>query len=107
MRVVLLAEVLGIGGLPNYVLTLARVLTASGCDVLVAHGTEQLPAHLEIDGLSLANLPGLAPSADAYEAVEAVRSLCAWEPDVVHVHLCSNLAVIDRLLQSKMVLIRS
>ena len=107
MRVVLLAEVLGIGGLPNYVLMLARLLINSGCDVLVAHGSRVLPAHLEVDGLPLAYLPGLAPSWDPSEAEKAVARLCAWAPNVVHVHLCSNLAIIDGLLQSGMVLVRS
>ena len=107
MRVVLLAEELGIGGLPNYVLTLGRALTQSGADVLIAHGNAPLPDHLEVAGLSLRHLRGLAASDDGAQAAAAVAALRAWSPDLVHVHLCSSLAVIDQLLHSGLPLVRS
>lgn len=107
MRIVLIAEELGIGGLPNYVLTLAQLLGASGCEVLVAHGNAPLPRHLETGGLTLVHLPGLARQASLTLAFDAVRHLVAWAPNVVHIHLCTSLPIIDRLLASGLLLVRS
>jgi glycosyltransferase involved in cell wall biosynthesis len=107
MRVVLLAEELGIGGLPNYVLTLARGLTEEGVAIIVAHGNAPLPPHLEVAEINFLHLPGLMAGADDTAATLAMDALRAWQPDIVHVHLCSNVAVIDRLLDSGLPLVRS
>lgn len=107
LRVVLLAEELGIGGLPNYVLTLARGLAAEGMQILVAHGNLPLPDHLEVAGIRCLHLPGLAPNASAATIATGIDTLAAWQPDVIHVHLCSSVAVIDKLLDSGVPLVRS
>jgi glycosyltransferase involved in cell wall biosynthesis len=105
--VVLLTEELRIGGLPNYVLTLAHAMMDAGFDILVTHGNAPLPDHLEIGGLTMAHLPGLAADAGEAAAHEAVAALREWSPDIVHVHLCSNLAVLDQLLDSTLPLVRT
>ena len=107
MRIVLLAEELRIGGLPNYVLMLAHAMPSAGFEVLVAHGNAPLPAQLEVSGLTLAHLPGLAAGADDAAIDEAMVALRAWSPDIVHVHLCSNVAMIRRLLDSHLPLVRT
>lgn len=107
MRIVLAVEVLAIGGLPNYVLALARLLAADGCDVVVAHGNEPLPAHLEYLGLAMMHLPGLDGSAGAAAVEDATARLLAWAPDVVHIHLCSNVGMLERLVASGLPLVRT
>ena len=107
MKVALLVDHLDKGGLPNYVLALARLLDEADCKVVVAHGNAPLPPHLEIDGVATLHLPGLLVDADALAADRAAAALLAWAPDVVHVHLCSSVALIDRLLHSGVPLVRS
>lgn len=107
MRILLLAEELGIGGLPNYVLALARVLMEAGLEVMVAHGNAPLPVHLELDGLMLLYVPGIAAGARGPSIRDAIATLRAWAPDVVHVHLGTNLEVISGLLDSGLPLVRS
>jgi glycosyltransferase involved in cell wall biosynthesis len=107
MRVVLVSEVLGVGGLPNYVLDLARVMSEAGMSVLVAHGNAPLPSHLEAAGIGLLHLPGLAAAASEADADHAIVALRSWHPDVVHVHLLSTPAMIGRLLTSGLVLVRT
>lgn len=107
MRVVLLSEVLGVGGLPNYVLELARVMSDAGMTVLVAHGNAPLPEHLAVAGLTMMHLPGLAPGAGGAAVDCAMAALRSWCPDLVHVHLCGSPTVLRRLLDSGLVLVRS
>ena len=97
MRVLLLVDTLSIGGLPNYVLELARALSEAGDDVAVAHGGEA-PSHLELRGVSLLPLP-CGPAAE--------RSLRDWRPDLVHVHLCSDARLLAALDALKLPLLRS
>ena len=107
MRVALVVERLEIGGLPNYVLALARLLAEAKCTVVVAHGNMPLPSHLETDGLTTLWLPGLTPGAGRSASVQAAVSLLDWAPDVIHVHLCSSVRTIERLLASNVPLVRS
>lgn len=99
MRILLLVEVLTVGGLPNYVLDLARALAAAGDDVAVAHGGEA-PSHLDVAGVRLLSWP----EGQAVQALQAVR---AWNPDVVHVHLCSDTPLVEGLATLGVPLLRS
>jgi len=100
MRVMLLVESLTIGGLPNYVLDLGRALIEHGETVVVAHASESVPAHLDTSGLPL-----LAVSAADEEA--CFDLLSRWKADVVHVHLCSNQAILHALQRLEVPLVRS
>lgn len=100
MRLVLLVESLTVGGLPNYVLDLARALAQAGDTVVVAHGGPAAPAHLDAGGVALLPLPD-------NDAAEAARRLRAWEPDLVHVHLCSDLPLLSELRALNLPLLRS
>ncbi|SEM87053.1 Glycosyltransferase involved in cell wall bisynthesis [Pseudomonas sp. ok272] len=101
MKIMLLVEELGIGGLPNYVLDLARALNAQGDRTLVAHQGTQVPAHLDCAGVELLGL-GDVPSPD-----HALARIQAWGPDLVHVHLCSDSDLLAALLDSGLALMRS
>ncbi|MET1080549.1 MAG: glycosyltransferase family 4 protein [Pseudomonas sp.] len=106
MRILLLVETLGIGGLPNYVLALARALTAHGDQVAVAHASLTLPAHLDTAGLELLRLASEPLTTDR-GATEALRRMHAWQPTLVHVHLCSALALLEALPRLEVPLLRS
>lgn len=90
MRVMLLVEVLTIGGLPNHVLDQARALAEAGDTVVVAHGGPA-PAHLDTQGVPLLSWP-------AGDAAQALASITAWRPEVLHLHLCSDRALLRGLL---------
>ncbi|MBN8901109.1 MAG: glycosyltransferase family 4 protein, partial [Rhodospirillales bacterium] len=107
MKVALVVEHLGIGGLPNYVLSLARLLETEGAAARVFHGNVDVPGHLDTDGLDIQHLPGLTSDADPSLARGAVTRLLTWQPDVVHVHLCGSLPTIDALLESGVPLVRT
>jgi glycosyltransferase involved in cell wall biosynthesis len=100
MRVLMLVETLSIGGLPNYVLDLARALMESGTAVAVAHGAAELPGHLDLSGITFLPLPLDRPS----DAGSAMR---AWSPDVIHVHLCSILPLLAQVEAIGVPLVRS
>ncbi|HEX6706031.1 MAG TPA: glycosyltransferase family 4 protein [Albitalea sp.] len=93
-------ETLSIGGLPNYVLDLARALAESGAAVAVAHGSAELPGHLDLSGVTLLPLPLDRPR----DASSAMR---AWAPDVIHVHLCSHLPLLAQIEAVGVPLVRS
>lgn len=95
MRVLLFVEELTIGGLPNYVLELARGLSACGDDVALAYPGGEVPTHLDVSGVRL--LP-------VSLATDALR---AWAPDVIHAHLCSDQRVLDAFLSLRVPLLRS
>ena len=101
MKIMLLVEELGIGGLPNYVLDLARALNAQGDRTLVAHQGQQVPAHLDCTGVQLLGL------GDADSPGQALERIQAWEPDLVHVHLCSDSDLLAALTNSGLALMRS
>ena len=101
MKIMLLVEELGIGGLPNYVLDLARALNAHGDHTLVAHQGAQVPAHLDCSGVELLGL------GDAQSPRHALERIQAWGPDLVHVHLCSDSGLLATLLDSELPLMRS
>jgi glycosyltransferase involved in cell wall biosynthesis len=100
MRILLLVQTLSIGGLPNYVLDLARALSQSGDSVAVAHGGRDVPSHLDLLGVHLLPLPDT-------DAATAARCMRQWQPDLVHVHLCSDPMLLDALRQLKLPLLRS
>lgn len=100
MRVLLFVETLTIGGLPNYVLELGRALTEAGDVVALAHGGDNVPAHLELAGVTLLSIKEAqwtTPSA----------ALASWAPDVIHVHLCSDHALLSALSALDVPMIRS
>lgn len=106
MKILLLVDRLTIGGLPNYVLALARALSAEGDRVALAHGGGAVPEHLDTRGVELLALAdqGLErPDAVA----EALRRLHGWGPDLLHVQLCSVLPLLQRLPELGVPLIRS
>lgn len=107
MRVALVAGELGIGGLPNHVLAVARLLAEAGHEVLVAHGNAPLPAHLEVAGLALRHLRGFDATGTEAEATAAVRALRDWGADVVHVHFCGNTLTLRQLVDSGLPLVRT
>ena len=104
MRVLLLVETLTIGGLPNYVLELARALSEAGDVVAVAHAGDEVPAHLELRGVTL--LP-LSSTSSPAQPRDAALALLAWAPDVVHVHLCSDLPLLRELCALGVPVLRS
>lgn len=93
MRIVKIVEVLGVGGLPNYVLSVARALQGRGHEVIVAHGNRDVPDHLETAGLTLAHLSDW-------------RSAAELRPDLAHVHLLSELEGIESLFALNVPLVR-
>lgn len=99
MRILLLVERLTIGGLPNYVLDLARALGEDGEQVAVAHLGEQAPEYLDCSGVELLSLP-----TDASAALARIRD---WNAELVHVHLCSELPLLQALSDSGIPLLRS
>lgn len=99
MRILLLVEQLTIGGLPNYVLDLARALGEEGEQVALAHLGERAPEYLDCSGVELLSLPT--------EANAALARVRAWNADLVHVHLCSDLPLLQVLAASGIPLLRS
>lgn len=100
MRVMLLVEALSIGGLPNYVLDLARALSEAGDQVVLAFGGEKVPDHLDTRGVDLLQLPSSGYA-------ECARILRGWQPQLVHVHLCSDLGLLGVLEALGVPLLRS
>lgn len=100
MRVLLLVETLSIGGLPNYVLDLARALADSGATVAVAHGSTELPDYLDVSGVTLLPLSLDRPR-------DAALAMRGWSPDVIHVHLCSHLPLLSQIGSIGVPLVRS
>lgn len=95
-----MVQALSIGGLPNYVLDLARALSESGDSVAVAYGGPGVPSHLDVLGVNLLRLP----DGDAKIAARCIRQ---WQPDLVHVHLCSDPILLEALQQLELPLLRS
>lgn len=104
MRIVLLVETLAIGGLPNYVLDLARALAQAGDRVAVAHAGTAVPDHLDLAGIELLALLTDGAPLDAACALARLRE---WQPDLVHVHLCSHLELLRALPALRVPLVRS
>lgn len=104
MRVVLLVETLAIGGLPNHVLDLARALSDAGECVAVAHAGTDVPTHLDTRGIELLALADVGAPLDAPRALARLRQ---WQPDLVHVHLCSHLELLLALSELRVPLVRS
>lgn len=106
MRILLLVETLTIGGLPNYVLELARALAERGETVGLAHGGGEVPAFLDCRGVEL-----LALTANGfqqpYELQDAVQILRDWQADLLHLHLCSVLPLLQALPSLGIPLLRS
>lgn len=106
MRILLLVETLSIGGLPNYVLELARALSARGDQVALAHGGGVVPDYLDTRGIEL-----LALTADGFDRPaaldQALQVLRAWQPDLLHLHLCSVLPLLQALPTLGVPLVRS
>lgn len=94
MRIVKIVETLGVGGLPNYALSVAKALAARGHEIILAHGNKDVPAHLETGGVKLAHLSDW----------NGVQSLA---PDLVHVHLLSDNKGIESLFSLGVPLVRS
>lgn len=99
MRILLLVENLTIGGLPNYVLDLARALIAAGQQVTLAHRGTSVPRHLDCTSVDLLPLPA-NPSG-------ALSALAAWRPDLLHVHLGSDPDLLRALPDLGIPLLRS
>ena len=93
MRIVHLVEELSVGGLPNYVLQLAR-LQQPDDDVLVAHMGVTVGSHLEKDGLRI-------------EKVRHIQDLAALKPDLIHIHLLSKIDLLEGLFTLRIPLVRS
>ncbi|MES2817987.1 MAG: glycosyltransferase family 4 protein [Pseudomonadota bacterium] len=106
MRILLLVETLSIGGLPNYVLELARALSARGDSVALAHGGGTVPDYLDTQGIEL-----LALTQDGFDRPaalsQALQVLRAWQPDLLHLHLCSVLPLLQALPTLGVPLVRS
>lgn len=93
MKVVKIVEELGVGGLPNYVLQVARGLQDRGHDITIVHGNKDPGSHLETEGLKLVHLDNLG-------------RVGALSPDLVHVHLLSDTEVIAGLFDLGVPLVR-
>ena len=102
MRVLLLVETLSVGGLPNYVLDLARALRLAGDTVALAHLEPHVPEHLDVQNVDLLTVDAQRPAAERLPAL-----LRAWQPDLVHVHLCSQPEALDALRAAGVPTIRS
>jgi glycosyltransferase involved in cell wall biosynthesis len=68
--------------------------------VILAHTSVESPSHLELDGISVLALP--KDNTD-----QMSKRIKSWAPDVIHVHLCSDLDVLETLLSLKTPLFRS
>ena len=106
MRILMLVETLSIGGLPNYVLELARALQAQGHTVAVAHGGGALPTYLHCADVELLALTehGLERP---YALPAVLGILTQWQPDILHLHLCSSLPLLQALPSLGIALLRS
>ncbi len=106
MRVLLLVETLSIGGLPNYVLELARALSERGDQVALAHGGGVVPEYLDCRGVELLALStrGFEYPYDLQQSLQVMRN---WRADVLHVHLCSVLPLLQALPSLGIPLLRS
>ncbi|MDD0841199.1 glycosyltransferase family 4 protein [Pseudomonas sp. Gutcm_11s] len=106
MRILLLVETLTIGGLPNYVLELARACAERGHSVALAHGGGVVPEFLDCRGVTLLPLTkaGLTQLGAAEEALAALQ---VWRPDLLHLHLCSDLPLLRLLPRLGVPLLRS
>ena len=96
------SEELTIGGLPNYVLDLSRALTEAGDEVAVAHAGSAVPTHLELKNITL-----LSVNAGLGNEVAAAQVLASWFPDLIHVHLCSDHALLAAMTALNVPMIRS
>lgn len=94
MKIVQLVESLDIGGLPNYVLQLAKLLADAGNDVTIGYVRGTPGAHLELSGLNVVSIPD-------------VESLKKMSPDIVHIHLLSDIDFLSALEKSNLRVIRS
>lgn len=95
MKIIQLVESLDIGGLPNYVLQLAKLLKNAGHDVDVAYTRGVPGAHLETNGLNVIHTPKYS-------------DLLKHKPDLIHIHLLSDLEYLEALSeQNDITVIRS
>jgi len=102
MRVLLLVETLSVGGLPNYVLDLARALRHAGDTVALAHLGAEVPGHLDVADVELL---AARPRSEASDPLAVL--LRNWQPDIVHVHLCSEPHALQTLLAAGIPTVRS
>lgn len=94
MNIVQLVENFGIGGLPNYVLSLSALLSEKGHKVTVAYIRGPVGDYLETKDLRLVHAP----------TPEILKNL---NPDIIHMHLLSDLDYLNGLKTLNVPLIRS
>ncbi|PCI99948.1 MAG: hypothetical protein COB14_05205 [Alphaproteobacteria bacterium] len=95
MKIIQLVESLDIGGLPNYVLQLAKLLQSAGHDLQVAYTKGTPGTHLETSDINVIHVP-------------TFKDLKALSPDIVHIHLLSDIDYLNALAQQdEIVVIRS
>lgn len=94
MNIIQLVESLDIGGLPNYVLQLANLQKDAGHNVTVAYVSGTPGAHLETKGLNVVSTPD-------------IKSITDLAPDIVHIHLLSDITLLRDLENSDLKIIRS
>ena len=102
MKILLLVETLTLGGLPNYVLELARALRHAGDTVALLHLDAEAPDHLDFKEVNLLSVDAEQPLAPQISAL-----LQGWQPDLVHIHLCSQQEALNALMDSGIPVIRS
>ena len=102
MKILLLVETLTLGGLPNYVLELARALRRAGDTVALLHLDAEAPDHLDFKEVNLLSVDAEQPLAPQISAL-----LQGWQPDLVHIHLCSQQEALNALMDSGIPVIRS
>ena len=96
MKVVYLAEVMGVGGLPNYVIQLANAYRSihPSMEPVIAHMGDKIGDNLETAGLN-------------FVRVNTPQDIAALNPDIIHIHLLSDNDMIEGLLALGIPLIRS
>ncbi len=90
MKIIHLGEEMGIGGLPNYVIQLARMQK----DPIIAHINPVLGASLETAGLD-------------FRPVQSPDDLRALGGDILHVHLLSDMKWLSALFNLDLPLVRT
>lgn len=96
MKIIHLCEVLGIGGLPNYVIQFARAYmdTHPEDEVIIAYMNDKPGENLELSGLNVVG-------------IKTFEDLKALKPDFMHVHLLSQNDFIEKLFTLNVPLVRS
>jgi glycosyltransferase involved in cell wall biosynthesis len=109
MKIIHVIQELELGGLPTYVFDLCRGLTERGHDSVIMHSSESIPSIYNENNVPFERIPGLQvwkSSSDTISIAKLRGILSYYNPDVIYIHLLSNLSILAFIIKSGIPVIR-